>query len=367
MKLPVRPEFAGQRPYGAPQLNVPVALNVNENPFPPHPRLIAAITAACERASRQLNRYPDREARRLRSALSDYLAADTGVTLHRGEIWAANGSNEIMSQILTAFAGPGRTVMSFTPSYSMYREYTRNVYSTWCEVPRRADYTLDLAAIEERMVEARPAVILISSPNNPTGTALQREELDAILTLAAQHGPEPESPAMVVVDEAYGEFRRDGVSSAVELISSCSHLIVTRTMSKAFGAAGLRLGYMAARPEVIDVIRVVRLPYHLSALTQAAACAVLEHRDPLMEQIAVLRRERDRLTGRMRSLGLNVPQSDANFVLFGSFADRHDVWQQLLERGVLIREVGPTGYLRASIGTPQENDVFLQALEEVIG
>lgn len=368
MSIPFRPALAGLQPYGAPQLDVPVALNVNENPYAPSPELIADIAQAVVEASATLNRYPDREFMGLRQDLADYLAKESGVRLAPEQIWAANGSNEVMLHLLLAFAGPGRTVMSFTPTYSMYHEYARDTDSTWVEAPRTEDFSLDLDRIDEAVAEHRPAIILLASPNNPTGTALTEAELRAVLEAAKGNGPSDAegSDSLVVVDEAYGEFRRQGVRSALELLADFDNLVVSRTMSKAFGAAGLRLGYLGAGTEVVDQIRIVRLPYHLSAITQAAARAALAHSDEQLSQIQTIREGRDGMAERLSSLGLDVAPSDANFVMFGTFPDRHQIFTDLLDRGVLIREVGPQGWLRVSVGTPDENEAFFAALEEAM-
>ena len=201
-------------------------------------------------------------------------------------------------------------------------------------------------------------MVLLPSPNNPTGTALPPE---AISVLCEELGD-----ALLVVDEAYGEFRRDGTPSALELLPQHRNLVVTRTMSKAFALAGARLGYLAAAPEICDAIRVVRLPYHLSAVTQAVALAALRHAPELLGKVADLRVERDAVVAWLREQGLTVAESDANYALFGAFADRHAVWQALLDRGVLIREVGPDGWLRVSVGTPEEMGSFRSALTEVL-
>ncbi|QOR44794.1 histidinol-phosphate transaminase [Trueperella pecoris] len=367
MRLPLRPEFVGQEPYGAPQLDVPVVLNTNENPHEPAPEVIADIAQRVAEAAASLNRYPDREAEALRADLAAYLNAESGVDLDASRVWAANGSNEVMAQVLTAFAGPGRTVLTFTPSYSMYPEYARNVYGDFVAIARDEDFSIRVDDVPLQLGEHRPAVVLLASPNNPTGTALGIKDLRVILEASRTTGPSDDGrPAatIVVVDEAYGEFRRDGVPSALELLDEFDNLIVTRTMSKAFGAAGLRLGYMAASREVVDMIRIIRLPYHLSAVSQAAARAALAHRDSLMEQVDQIRRDRDALTEELSSLGYRVAPSDANFLMFGTFEDRHGLWQRLLDRGVLIREVGPAGWLRVSIGKPHENAAFVEALKE---
>ena len=375
--LPLRPDLEGEAPYGAPEIDVPVRLNVNENPYPPSTAVIESIATAVARAAQGLNRYPERDFPRLREALADYLEAESGVHLTPEQIWAANGSNEVMLHVLQAFGGPGRTCLTFTPTYSMYPEYARDTLTDYVTRPRREDFTLDVETAVAAISELRPAVVILASPNNPTGTALPLEDIDRILEAARGHGPmlgaEIGSPAragdcVVVIDEAYAEFRRPGVPSALELVGPDNpHLAVTRTMSKAFGAAGLRLGYLAADRALVDALRVVRLPYHLSAVTQAAALAALSHRDELMAQVASLRDERDAFVDWLRSQGLSAHESDANFVLFGPFPDREAVWQALLDAGVLIRVVGPEGFLRASIGTPEEMERLRSALAAVIG
>lgn len=355
-ELPIRDELRGQEPYGAPQLDVPVALNVNENPYPPGDAVVADMASAVADVARSLNRYPDRDAVALRAVLADYLNSDGGSGLRAANLWAANGSNEVMQQLLLAFAGPGRTVLSFAPTYSMYPEYARNTHSTWVTGRRADDFTIDVDAARGCIAEHQPAVVLLASPNNPTGTALPLPDIAALLEVA---------PGMVVVDEAYGEFRRTGVPSALSLLPGHPRLVVTRTMSKAFALAGGRLGYLAAAPAVVDAVRIVRLPYHLSAVSQAVARVALAHADELLHAVDTLRAERDSAVHWLRSVGLRAAESDANFVLFGTFEDRHAVWQGLLDRGVLIRETGPDGWLRVSIGTPQEMAAFRTALEEV--
>ena len=361
MPLPLRPELAGLTPYGAPQLDVPVRLNVNENPYPLADDVVADIAADVAVAARDLNRYPDRDFAALREDFVRYLGAESGVRLAPEQIWAANGSNEIMLHLLQAFGGPGRTALSFAPTYSMYPEYARDTSTAWFAGRREADFTLDPAVAADAIAAHAPSVVLLASPNNPTGTTLPTPTIEAVLDAAAR----VPGGCVVVVDEAYGEFRRAGVPSALELLELWPHLAVSRTMSKAFGLAGARVGYLAAAPELIDALRVVRLPYHLSGVTQAVARAALRHAPALMAQIGSLRDERDACVAWLRARGLTVADTDANFALFGRFDDRHAIWQGLLERGVLIRDVGPDGWLRVSIGTPDEMTAFKDALVEV--
>jgi histidinol-phosphate aminotransferase len=354
---PLREELRGLAPYGAPQLDVPVQLNVNENPYGPSAECAADIARAVSEVAGTLNRYPDREFTELRTALAGYLARETPHGIDAAQVWAANGSNEVMLQLLQAFGGPGRVALSFAPTYSMYPEYARDSLTEWVQGHREEDFTLDLDHARDLVKERRPSVVLLPSPNNPTGTALPPE---AVTTLCEAAGD-----GLVVVDEAYGEFRRAGTPSALELLPRHRNLVVSRTMSKAFALAGARLGYLAAAPEVCDAIRVVRLPYHLSAVTQAVALAALRHAPELLGRVDDLRAERDETVAWLRARGHRVAESDANFVLFGTFADRHAVWQGLLDRGVLIREVGPDGWLRVSIGTTAEMAAFRTALDQV--
>jgi histidinol-phosphate aminotransferase len=355
---PLREELRGIEPYGAPQLDVPVQLNVNENPYGPSPECVADIAAAVSDVAGDLNRYPDREFTALREGLAAFLNTDGGVGVTADQIWAANGSNEVMLQLLQAFGGPGRTALSFAPTYSMYPEYARDTNTQWVVGHRETDFSLDLDRATELIAEQRPHVVLLPSPNNPTGTALPH---DAISALCAAVGD-----GVLVVDEAYGEFRREGTPSALELLPAHRNLVVSRTMSKAFALAGARLGYFAAAKEICDAVRVVRLPYHLSAVTQATALAALRHAPELLGKVDDLRKERDQTVGWLREQGLEVADTDANFALFGRFPDRHAVWQGLLDRGVLIRETGPDGWLRVSIGTAEEMQAFKDALTEVL-
>jgi histidinol-phosphate aminotransferase len=351
--VPLREELRGIEPYGAPQLDVPVLLNVNENPYPPSAAVVADVERAVAEAARGLNRYPDREFVALREALAAYLGH--GVT--PAQVWAANGSNEVMLHLLQAFGGPGRLALSFAPTYSMYPEYARDTHTSWEVGQREEDFTVDPDRAVDLVRERRPHVVLLPSPNNPTGTALSPEVIGALCAELDE--------GLLVVDEAYAEFRRAGTPSALELLPAHPNLVVTRTMSKAFALAGARVGYLAAAPEVCDALRVVRLPYHLSAVTQAVARAALRHADELLGAVDRLRRERDETVDWLRAEGHTVADSDANFVLFGRFADRHAVWQGLLDQGVLIRETGPDGWLRVSVGTPAEMTAFRKALTAV--
>jgi histidinol-phosphate aminotransferase len=359
--LPLRDDLRGQVPYGAPQLDVAVRLNVNENPFPLPEALVADLAEAVRGVAGGLNRYPDRDALALRTDLAAYLSRREHVELDRSQVWAANGSNEVMLQLCQAFGGPGRRVLGFAPTYSMYPDYCRDTFTEWVTVPRRPDFTIDPEEAAVAVRAYRPVLTLLASPNNPTGTALAPDVAAAVLRAAGEHG------GLVVVDEAYAEFRRPGTPSASSLLAGHPHLVVTRTMSKAFAMAGTRLGYLAASTAVVDAVQLVRLPYHLSAVTQAVARTALAHAGTLLGEVDQLRAERDELVAWLRGRGFDVAESDANFALFGRFGDRHAVWRGLLERGVLIRETGPEGWLRVSVGRPEENQAFRAALDAVTG
>ncbi|MBD0735208.1 histidinol-phosphate transaminase [Streptomyces sp. CBMA29] len=357
--LPVRDELRGQSPYGAPQLDVPVRLNTNENPYPLPDALVARIAERVTEAARQLNRYPDRDAVELRTELAAYLSRTAGHRVGSDQVWAANGSNEVIQQLLQTFGGPGRTAIGFEPSYSMHALISRGTGTGWISGPRDADFRIDVDAAVREIHRRRPDVVFVCSPNNPTGTAV-----DAATVLALYEAAQAAKPSMVVVDEAYGEFSHR--PSLLPLIEGRPHLVLTRTMSKAFGAAGLRLGYLAADPAVVDAVQLVRLPYHLSSVTQATALAALEHTDTLLGYVQQLKDERDRLVAELTAIGCAVTESDANFVQFGRFADSHAAWRAILDHGVLVRDNGVPGWLRVSAGTPAENDAFLDAVRTVV-
>ena len=352
----LRPELRGRHPYGAPQLPAPVRLNTNENAYPLPDEVVQAIGKAVGAELAGLNRYPDRDAVALRTDLAGYL----GHGLAADQVWAANGSNEVQQQLLQAFGGPGRTALGFTPAYSMHPLLAAGTGTGWAAGARGPgpDFAVTVAAAVEQVRAYRPELVFLCSPNNPTGTALDPAVLAAVLA---------ESDGIVVVDEAYAEFARPGTTSALALLPDHPRLVVTRTMSKAFGFAGGRLGYLAADPAVVAAVQLVRLPYHLSALTQAAARAALAHADQLLATVAAVKQQRDRLVAQLRARGLPVADSDANFVLFGvaGHRDQRVVWQALVDRGVLVRDVGLPGWLRVTAGTPAETGAFLAALDQV--
>jgi histidinol-phosphate aminotransferase len=357
----LRPDLRGRTAYGAPQLDVPVALNTNENSYAVPPVVVAAITEAVAAVAAGLNRYPDREFTALREALAAYLSR-SGTLVTPGELWAGNGSNEVLLHLLQAFGGPGRTALGFTPAYSMHPIITTTTGTTWVDglrgVPGGGAFDLDPASAVEQVRRNRPDVVFLCSPNNPTGTALDLEVVAAVHDAA--------EGALVVVDEAYAEFARPGTPSALTLLAGRPRLVVTRTMSKAFALAGGRLGYLAADPALVDALRLVRMPYHLSTQTQAVALAALAHADLMLETVGEIKAQRDRVVSGLAALGLDPVPSDANFVLFGGLADAHVTWSALLERGVLVRDVGIAHYLRVTAGTPQETTRFLEAITDLV-
>jgi histidinol-phosphate aminotransferase len=347
--LPIREDLRGRTPYGAPQLDVAVRLNTNENSYSLPDAVVDAIAKAVQAELGDLNRYPDRDAVALRTDLADYL----GHGLTAANVWAANGSNEVQQQLLQAFGGPGRSALGFGPSYSMHPLLAAGTGTRWIGALRDPDFGLTPAAAVAQIEEHDPDLVFLCSPNNPTGTALDPEVITAVLEVAR---------GMVIVDEAYAEFARAGTPSALELLPGHRRLVVSRTMSKAFGFAGGRLGYLAADPAVVDAIQLVRLPYHLSSLTPAAARAAVAQRDALLATVEAIKEQRDRIVGTLRDRGLKVADSDANFVLFAVGGDQKAAWQRLLDRGVLVRDVGLPGWLRVTAGTPAETDAFLEAL-----
>ncbi len=350
--LPLRDDLRGLSPYGAPQKAVRIALNVNENTHP-IPEVVALdIAASLAEAVLNLNRYPDREFTQLRESLAAYL----GAGLTRENMWAANGSNEVLQQVFQAFGGSGRSALGFEPTYSMYQILARGTGTTWVGATRDDEFALSTETAVRQVREHSPNIVLLCSANNPTGTPLTLETIAAVYE---------STQGIVVVDEAYAEFAGAGTPSAVSLLPGRERLLVSRSMSKAFAFAGVRLGYLAADPAVIDALRLVRLPYHLSALTQAAALAALRHSDQLLYTVAEIIVQRDRLMEVLPTLGFSTVPSATNFVLFGGVDDPTGLFERLLERDILIRDPGIAGHLRVTAGTEWETSEFLTALADI--
>ena len=347
--LPIRDDLRGQTPYGAPQKHVRIQLNVNENTHPIPEDVAVDIQAALATAIRTVNRYPDREFTQLRESLANYL----GHGLVSAGIWAANGSNEILQQFLQAFGGPGRSVLGFRPTYSMHSIIASGTGTRWINAERDEEFRIwpktAVAAIERE----KPDVVFLCSPNNPTGTPLHLE------TIVAAYDA---TDGMVLVDEAYAEFAPAALPTALTLLKGRPRLVVSRTMSKAFAFAGARVGYLAADPAVMDAMRLVRLPYHLSAFTQAAAIAALAHTAEMLAMVDDIKAQRDRLLVELPKLGFPVHESWANFVLFGGVADPHALFESLLENDIIIRDLGLAGHLRVTAGTEAETTEFLDVI-----
>ncbi|GIU97720.1 MAG: histidinol-phosphate aminotransferase [Actinomycetota bacterium] len=342
-----RPGVRDVEPYTSPQLDVAARLNTNECPYP-LPEGFAAELARAVRAL-PLNRYPDQRMARLREALAD--AYDHPVA----GVWAANGSNEVLEQLLLAYGGPGRRAVTFEPTYLLH---ARIAWLTHTEVARLSlaeGFALGEAEIE-RAVAERPDVVFVCSPNNPTGNA---QPIAAIRALA-----ERLPASLVIVDEAYVEF---GAESALPLVATHPNVAIVRTFSKAFACAGVRLGVALAAPEVVSDLERVRLPYHLSSLAQAAGVVALNYRSHALAICEEVRRERDRIAAALSTLaGVTSFPSQANFVLFVPPMDATELWRRLLDRGVLVRDLSTVvpGALRVTAGARHEVDLFLKALEE---
>ena len=357
----LRPDLRGRTAYGAPQLDVPVPLNTNENSYAVPQDVVDAIVSSVAEVASGLNRYPDREFVRLREDLAAYLTRTTGVAVTPAQVWAGNGSNEVLLHLLQAFGGPDRVALGFTPAYSMHPIISGTTGTRWIDgcrgVQGAGAFDLDVTSAVTQVKEHQPDIVFLCSPNNPTGTAVGLDIVEAIYDAAPR--------AIVVVDEAYAEFARAGTPSALTLLEGRDRLVVTRTMSKAFALAGGRLGYLAATAELTVALRLVRLPYHLSAPTQAVACAALEHADGLLATVELLKTQRDRIVADLAEMGLDPVPSDANFVLFGGLRDEQATWRALLDQGILIRDVGLAHYLRVTAGTPQETEAFLGAMRRL--
>ena len=356
----LREDLRGRTAYGAPQLDVAVRLNTNENSYAVPADVAAAIAVAVAEVAGHLNRYPDREFTALREALAGYLRAQTGQPIEPEQVWAGNGSNEVLLHLVQAFGGVGRTALGFTPAYSMHPIITRTTGTTWVDGLRGTPtgaFDLDAAGAVAQVRHHQPHIVFLCSPNNPTGTALGLDVVQAVLDAAPG--------SLVVVDEAYAEFARPGTPSAMTLLEDHPLLVVTRTMSKAFALAGARVGYLAASPDLVDALRLVRMPYHLSDPTQAIARAAIEHDASLLATVEAIKEQRDRIVAELAALGFPPVPSDANFVLFGGLADQEATWQTLLDAGVLVRDVGLAHHLRVTAGTASETDAFLAAVSDL--
>ncbi len=355
--LPLRTELKDMSAYGAPQVPAHAILNTNENPYAPSPQLQAAITEAISQVAGTLNRYPDRDAIKVRAGLANYVNERCSTSFEVENIWAANGSNEIIQSIFLA-CGAG-VALGFTPSYSMHPLIAKVAGTSWINGERNSDFTFNLEKALHEIEKHKPTLTFITTPNNPTGDAIAFRDIETLAKAVQGIG------GLLIVDEAYAEFSPE--ESATTLIASNPHVGVIRTMSKAFAFAGARVGYLIADKKLVDAMMLVRLPYHLSAITQAAALVALQYREELLGNVARLIQARENLTDSLHGLGLQTVPSAANFILFTGFnASAPHLWSQLLEKGVLIRDVGLSSYLRVTIGNEAENTSFIQALSELL-
>ncbi len=353
--LPLRDDLQSLSPYGAPQLPAEAVMNTNENPYAPSKELAQAISLRVAEVATSLNRYPDRDATKLRSKLADFINSLSKTNLTSENIWAANGSNEIIQSLFLAFGKS--SALGFTPSYSMHPLIAKVCQVSWIAGTRNSDFSLDIDSALEQIKAAQPALTFITTPNNPTGESISIEEIEKLAKSV---------PGLLVVDEAYAEFSNE--VSAVTLIEKYPQIVVIRTMSKAFAFAGARVGYLVASPSVISALFLVRLPYHLSALTQAAAEVALDFQGELLGTVDQLRSAREKMAIDLANLGLTVLPSSSNFLLFTGFKpSSEDLWRRLLDRGVLIRDVGLLGYLRVTIGNEAENKKFIDSLSACLG
>jgi histidinol-phosphate aminotransferase len=353
--LPLRDNLRELSPYGAPQISVDAVMNTNENPYPPSAQLVRAIADRVAEVSSKLNRYPDRDAVVLRTKLAQFINQLSATNFGESNIWAANGSNEIIQSLFMAFGGG--SALGFTPSYSMHPLIAKVAQVQWVNGERRKDFSLDVESAITQIQEVKPVLTFITTPNNPTGSSVTLQEIEKLAQATT---------GLLVIDEAYAEFSDE--KSAVTLIEKYPHLVVIRTMSKAFAFAGVRLGYLIAHPSVIEAMFLVRLPYHLSALTQAAAEVAIDFKDELLGSVARIRSDRNQVASQLEALGLTVIPSSSNFLLFTGFPmPAAQLWKAMLERGVLIRDVGLLGYLRVTIGNEAENTKFISTLSACLG
>jgi histidinol-phosphate aminotransferase len=351
--LPIRSELADLKPYGAPQISGVRALNTNENPYDLPKKVVAEMLEALPQVLANLNRYPDRDAVGLREALAKYLSKSAGIVLGSRNIWAANGSNEILQTLMLACGGRG--ALGFTPSYSVHPLIAKATGTNWISGDREASFKLDVKKSIKMILEKEPGITFITTPNNPTGTSTPYADLEELAITCRK------IKGLLVVDEAYAEFSKE--MSAVNLIAQYPNVVIVRTMSKAFAFAGARVGYAVCNEAVVDAMLVTRLPYHLSSTTQALALVALDNSKALLAEVDALIAERDRVSAQLTKLGFEVSPSSANFLLFSGFkGDSKTAWESLVAAGILVRDVGLSGYLRVTIGLPSENDEFLTAI-----
>jgi histidinol-phosphate aminotransferase len=340
--------------YHSPQVDVKVRLNTNESPESPPAAWRRAYAEAVERV--EWHRYPDRAARDLREAIAG---------LHDVEpeqVFVANGSNEVLQTIFLTYGGAGRRAALWEPTYALHGHIARLTSTTVVEGERAADFATDMDEVRRVFAESAPSLALLCSPNNPTGMVDDEAVVSETLALASA------ADALLLVDEAYGQF---APWSALGLVGDDVPLVVTRTFSKTWSMAAARLGYLVGPTEVVAELDKVVLPYHLDTPKQLAGTLALDYLGEMQARVAHLVEERGRLTSRLSALPVDVWPSGANFVLFRpQHADGGQVWQELLDRSILIRNFSTSprleGCLRVTIGTPEEDDAFLDALTEIL-
>lgn len=339
--------------YHSPQVDVEVRLNTNESPYAPPSEFIGDVVAEVERLA--FHRYPDRSALELRGALAQLHGVSPD------QVFAANGSNEVLQTLFLTYGGPGRACGVFEPTYAMHRQIAHLTSTAVAAGERGEDFRLDLTEVKRVLGESSPSLTFVCSPNNPTGGAESRAVVDEVLDLA---------PGLVVVDEAYGQFSS---WTALDLVADDRPLVVTRTYSKTWSMAGSRLGYLVGPAEVVAELEQRVLPYHLDTLKQRAGLVALRYSDEMEGRIESLVAERRRIATGLAELAVETWPSDANFLLFRPLGRSADaVWQGLVDRSVLVRNCTTWGHprlencLRVTVGTPVENDRFLSALAEVL-
>ncbi len=337
--------------YHSPQVDVPIRLNTNESPFDPPAAWLKDVDDALKTI--HWNRYPDRGASKLRTAI----AARHGVSVNN--VFVANGSNEVLQTLLLTYAGAGRTVATFEPTYQLHTHLARISGATVVSGERREDFTLDLDEVRRVLTKYSPHVTFLCSPNNPTGRIEDRDVVDEVVRTA---------PGIVVIDEAYAEFAD---WSALELIHEDRAVAVSRTFSKTWSLAALRLGYLIAPTWMVEQMEAVVLPYHLDTFKQIAGEKALAYVNEMDARVAGIVAERERIVAHLSALPVDTWPSGANFVLFRpQMVDALVVWQRLLDAGVLVRDCSSwdrlQGCLRVTVGTPEENDVFMRALSHAL-
>ena len=351
LPLNVRDDLVAVAPYVSPQQPARYRMNTNETPYPPPESLVNEVAA--EMRTIALNRYPDRDATRLYEAISGHIGWP------REGLWVANGSNEIFMHLFLGFGGPGRSTLLFEPTYSLHSLIPRIASTRVVQAPRAGDFTIDLDETLRLLAEERPDIVIVCSPNNPTGMCEPLGTIEALVAAA---------PGLVVVDEAYGEFTSPE-KSVRSMLDDHPNLVLVKTFSKAWRLAGVRIGYMLASPALIAELARVRLPYHLSAITQRVGESAIRYADETLALVRSIATERDRIVDGLRSFGVTVYPSDANFVLF-EVDDPDIVWTRLLERGVLVRKYENVPSLerclRVTAGLPDESGAFLVAMKEII-